>query len=106
MTNLPVDSSIKFVFDEAIRLGANIKVVGVGGGGSNAVNRMIDAGLDGVDFLVANTDVQALKQSKAPVKLQIGANRPGVAPVSKNQSCSYLEFPNTAVCQPGMRLVS
>ena len=73
MTNLPVDNSIKFMFDEGVRLGAYIKVVGVGGGGSNAVNRMIDAGLGGVDFLVANTDVQALKQSKAPVKLQIGA---------------------------------
>ncbi len=71
--NLPVDTSIKFLFDEGVRLGACIKVVGVGGGGSNAVNRMIDAGLGGVDFLVANTDVQALKQSKASVKLQIGA---------------------------------
>jgi cell division protein FtsZ len=71
--NVPVDTSIKFLFDEGVRLGATIKVVGVGGGGSNAVNRMIDAGLDGVDFLVANTDMQALKQSKAPVKLQIGA---------------------------------
>src|SRR2546425_9287243 len=54
-------------------MGACIKVIGVGGGGSNAVNRMIDAGLDGVEFLVANTDVQALEQSKASVKLQIGA---------------------------------
>jgi cell division protein FtsZ len=71
--NVPVDTSIKFLFDEGIRLGASIKVVGVGGGGSNAVNRMIDSGLSGVDFLVANTDVQALAQSKAPVKLQIGA---------------------------------
>ncbi len=70
---LPVDTSIKFLFDEARRLGASIKVIGVGGGGSNAVNRMIDAGLEGIDFLVANTDVQALEQSKAPVKLQIGA---------------------------------
>src|SRR5262249_55593840 len=68
-----VDTSIKFLFDEGIRTGANIKVVGVGGGGSNAVNRMIAAGLDGVDFLVANTDVQAMKQSKAAVKIQIGA---------------------------------
>jgi cell division protein FtsZ len=72
-TNIPVDTSIKFLFDEGVRLGASIKVIGVGGGGSNAVNRMIDAGLEGVDFLVANTDMQALKQSKAPVKLQIGA---------------------------------
>jgi len=72
-TNLPVDTSIKFLFDEGLRTGACIKVIGVGGGGSNAVNRMIDSGLDGVEFLVANTDVQALKQSKAPIKIQIGA---------------------------------
>ncbi len=71
--NSPVDTSIKFLFDEGRRLGACIKVMGVGGGGSNAVNRMIDAGLDGIEFLVANTDVQALEQSKASVKLQIGA---------------------------------
>ena len=56
--------SIRFLFDEGLRTGACIKVVGVGGGGSNAVNRMIAAGLDGVDFLVANTDVQALTQSQ------------------------------------------
>src|SRR5882724_8095241 len=68
-----IDTSIKFLFEEGRRLGACIKVVGVGGGGSNAVNRMIDAGLDGVEFLVANTDVQALELSKASVKLQIGA---------------------------------
>ena len=71
--NSSIDTSIKFLFDEGRRLGACIKVVGVGGGGSNAVNRMIDAGLDGVEFLVANTDTQALEQSKASVKLQIGA---------------------------------
>ncbi len=71
--SLPVDTSIKFLFEEGLRTGACIKVIGVGGGGSNAVNRMISAGLDGVDFLVANTDVQALKQSRAPVKIQIGA---------------------------------
>src|SRR6476659_6544508 len=71
--SLPIDTSIKFLFDEGIRTGACIKVVGVGGGGSNAVNRMIDAGLGGVEFLVANTDVQALRQSRASVKIQIGA---------------------------------
>src|SRR3954462_1396089 len=53
-------------------LGAKIKVVGVGGGGGNAVNRMIQAGIKGVEFLVANTDVQAMRNSLAPVKLQIG----------------------------------
>jgi cell division protein FtsZ len=68
-----VETNIKFLFEEGVRSGANIKVVGVGGGGSNAVNRMITAGLDGVEFLVANTDVQALKQSRAPVKIQIGS---------------------------------
>ncbi|HXE32246.1 MAG TPA: cell division protein FtsZ [Terriglobales bacterium] len=52
---------------------ARIKVIGVGGGGGNAVNRMIDAKLDGVDFIVANTDCQALKLSQAPVKIQLGA---------------------------------
>src|SRR5262245_7628169 len=52
---------------------ANIKVVGVGGGGSNAVNRMIEAGLAGVEFIAMNTDIQVLELSAAPVRLQIGA---------------------------------
>ena len=51
---------------------AKIKVVGVGGGGGNAVNRMIESGVKGVEFIVANTDLQVLKSSKAPVKIQIG----------------------------------
>lgn len=53
---------------------AKIKVIGVGGGGCNAVNRMIDSGLQGVEFIVANTDLQVLNISKAENKLQIGAN--------------------------------
>ena len=52
--------------------GARIKVIGIGGGGSNAVNTMIAAGLPGVDFLAANTDAQALRTNLAPVKLQLG----------------------------------
>ena len=52
--------------------GAKIKVMGVGGGGGNAVNRMIAAKVEGVEFIVANTDVQALQLSSAPVKLQLG----------------------------------
>ena len=52
--------------------GAKIKVVGVGGGGGNAVNTMIRSGLEGVDFIVANTDAQALKASLAPHKIQLG----------------------------------
>ena len=58
--------------DEHAHTGARIKVIGVGGGGSNAVNRMVQVGLEGVEFIVANTDVQALKVSPAPCKLQIG----------------------------------
>ncbi len=58
-------------YDERGR-GARIKVIGVGGGGGNAVNRMIAAHLEGVEFIAANTDVQALKSSQAPVKLQLG----------------------------------
>jgi cell division protein FtsZ len=58
--------------EEGVAHGARIKVIGVGGGGGNAVNRMIAAQLAGVEFIAANTDVQALKLSQAPVKLQIG----------------------------------
>ncbi|AJY69307.1 cell division protein FtsZ [Geobacter sulfurreducens] len=61
-----------FEFDESIDQCAKIKVVGVGGSGGNAVNTMIDSQVGGVDFLVANTDVQALRISKAPTKIQIG----------------------------------
>ncbi len=57
--------------DEPLR-GARIKVIGVGGGGGNAVNRMIQAHMEGVEFITANTDVQALKLSQAPIKLQLG----------------------------------
>ncbi len=56
---------------------AVIKVIGVGGGGGNSVNRMIEAGVSGVEFLVANTDAQALELSQAPVKLQIGVETTG-----------------------------
>ena len=48
---------------------AKIKVIGVGGGGNNAVNRMIEQGLQGVDFIVANTDLQVLNSSKAQIKI-------------------------------------
>jgi cell division protein FtsZ len=66
------DSSIRISFNEEARNDAKIKVIGVGGGGGNAVNRMIDAGVDGIEFIVANTDLQALRMSHAPVKLQLG----------------------------------
>jgi cell division protein FtsZ len=64
---------IKIFIDEPPITGAKIKVIGVGGGGGNAVNRMIDAGVKGVEFIVANTDLQALNASKAPIKIQLGS---------------------------------
>jgi len=68
-----MEEPIKFSFGDEPRGGARIKVIGVGGGGGNAVNRMISVGMEGVEFLVANTDVQALRQSQAPIKIQIGS---------------------------------
>ena len=67
------EEHLRLRLDEEAYSGARIKVIGVGGGGSNAVNRMVRAGLDGVEFIVANTDLQALKANAAPVKLQIGS---------------------------------
>ncbi len=69
---MKTDSGIRISFNEEPRNDAKIKVIGVGGGGGNAVNRMIDAGLEGIEFIVANTDLQALRMSHAPVKLQLG----------------------------------
>jgi len=63
---------LRLTLDPDARRGAKIKVIGVGGGGSNAVNRMVEVGLVGVEFIVANTDVQALDYNKAGVKVQIG----------------------------------
>src|SRR5215204_4457826 len=65
-------NGIKMFIDEPPITGARIKVIGVGGGGGNAVNRMIDAGIEGVEFIVANTDLQALNTSSAPMKIQLG----------------------------------
>src|SRR5271169_1939129 len=69
----PKESAIRMSFSEDRQEGAKIKVIGVGGGGSNAVNRMIRAKVEGVEFIAANTDLQTLKLSQAPVKLQLGA---------------------------------
>ena len=55
---------LRLRLEEEERTGARIKVIGVGGGGSNAVNRMVQAGLDGVEFIVANTDLQALRPER------------------------------------------
>ncbi len=67
------ESVAKISFDEDHQPPARIKVIGIGGAGGNAVNRMIQARIEGVEFIAANTDVQALRNSLAPVKLQIGA---------------------------------
>ena len=61
-----------FSFDTAAAQGAVIKVIGVGGGGGNAINRMIDEGVAGVEFIAANTDVQALSSTKAETVIQLG----------------------------------
>jgi cell division protein FtsZ len=66
------DAGIRISFSEELQP-AKIKVIGVGGGGCNAVNRMIRAKVEGVEFITANTDLQALKLSQAPTKLQLGA---------------------------------
>jgi cell division protein FtsZ len=63
---------LRLKLDEARREGARIKVIGVGGGGGNAVNRMVRTGLEGVEFIVANTDLQALANNAAPTRIQIG----------------------------------
>jgi cell division protein FtsZ len=61
-----------YIDDDPPITGARIKVIGIGGGGGNAVNRMIESGIEGIEFVVANTDLQALKRSRAPIKIQLG----------------------------------
>jgi len=66
------DNGLRICFNEEARNDARIKVIGVGGGGTNAVNRMIDAGMEHIEFIVANTDLQALRMSRAATKIQLG----------------------------------
>src|SRR5579872_5435127 len=66
------EDEVRIQFNEDPRNNAKIKVIGVGGGGGNAVNRMICTGVEGIEFAVANTDLQALQMSRAPVKIQLG----------------------------------
>ena len=68
----PATLPFRLTIDESSHTGARIKVIGVGGGGGNAVNRMVREGFEGVQFIVANTDVQALRINAAPVKIQLG----------------------------------
>src|SRR5437868_1586844 len=65
-------NEIRINYTDDSRNDARIKVIGIGGGGGNAVNRMIEAGMDGIEFVVANTDLQALRMSRAATKIQLG----------------------------------
>src|SRR5690606_21840162 len=65
-------SSVDFMFDLPKHRSSSIKVIGVGGGGSNAVNHMFQQGIEGVDFVVCNTDAQALNNSPVPNRIQLG----------------------------------
>ncbi len=66
------DNGLRISFNEEAHNDARIKVIGVGGGGNNAVNRMIDSGMEHIEFIVANTDLQALRMSRAATKIQLG----------------------------------
>jgi cell division protein FtsZ len=68
----PPEDALRIHYHDETRRSARIKVIGVGGGGNNAINRMIAANVEGVEFIAANTDVQALEMSNAPIKLQLG----------------------------------
>lgn len=71
-SELDDNGSMEWVFEDDLGSEARIKVIGVGGGGGNAVNRMVRMGVQGVDFIAANTDLQALRQSQAAVRIQLG----------------------------------
>jgi cell division protein FtsZ len=68
------EGGLPITIDEADAVPARIKVVGVGGGGGNAVNRMIDCKMRGIEFIAGNTDLQALRGGRAPVKVQLGTS--------------------------------
>ena len=80
---------MNFSIAEESQLQTNIKVVGIGGGGGNAINRMILSGMKGVDFIAMNTDSQILKFSKATYKLQLGGK------ITKGQGAggTFLQLP-------------
>src|SRR5216110_928112 len=90
------ETDIRISFNEEARNDAKIKVIGVGGGGGNAVNRMIDAGVEGVEFITANTDLQALRMSHAPVKIQLGVkltNGLGAGQILKSAAKPHWKIP-------------
>lgn len=71
---MPTNEGVMFQFEDALDQVAKIRVVGVGGGGGNAVNTMISSNVDGVEFITANTDAQALRRSSASMKVQLGGH--------------------------------
>ena len=71
---MPNNEGVMFQFEDALDQAAKIKVIGVGGGGGNAVNTMISSNVDGVEFIAANTDAQALRRSDASMKVQLGGH--------------------------------
>ncbi|MFQ5742130.1 MAG: cell division protein FtsZ [Acidobacteriota bacterium] len=71
---VPAEKPLRLQLDDLDLRGARIKVIGVGGGGGNAISRMMRSGLAGVEFIACNTDLQALETNTAPVKIQLGAN--------------------------------
>src|SRR6056297_166185 len=71
---MSMQEGVMFQFEENLDQAAKIKVIGVGGGGGNAINTMIRNHVEGVDFLVANTDAQALRRSEASMKIQLGGS--------------------------------
>ena len=89
-----------YELDYDLNDGVVIKVVGIGGGGGNAVNRMVEAGVQGVEFISINTDVQALNRSQAMQKIQIGKKMTG-KPFS-NVSCT-VGSDKKAVCTEAIR---
>ena len=84
-----------FEFDSLAEQKANLKMIGVGGAGGNAVNRMIQAGMSGVDFIVINTDAQDLDNNAAENKIQIGKNlTKGLGAGARSEICLLYTSPS------------
>ena len=93
----PAATPFRITMDDASHTGARIKVIGVGGGGSNAVNRMVREGFEGVQFVVANTDVQALRMNAASIKVQLGEKlTKGLGAGADPVSYTHLTLPTKA----------
>src|SRR5438270_13405484 len=94
------NNEVRIHFNEDPGNNAKIKVIGEGGGGGNAVNRMICAGVEGMEFVVANTDLQALQISRAPVKIQLGTRL-----TNGMRSCASTEVGRRAALEDAVSLL-